>query len=218
MSIEEAYTKILACKMWALFGPYALRHGYSVVNDYDCSGYGKKDAIQDVLIGSEVCGLSRLSTSSYFSHNSAEPSYLTVSSLACRHFKPPLFTPFFLSQGQYDLSFVAAGDKLLDFGGHSIVQADVIKVLPAGNKAQTGKRGGKSGGKKKYLHSGLEDTVDMKTVEEKGQKKQNRRDQRDRATQGKVRRRIAPALGMTMEQAESVPGVGGLGISKPAWQ
>ena len=54
MRIEEAYTKILACKMWALFGPYALRHGYSVINDYDCSGYGKKDAIEDVLIGSEV--------------------------------------------------------------------------------------------------------------------------------------------------------------------
>ena len=54
MSIEEAYTKILACKMWALFGPYALRHGYPVINNYDCSGYGKKDAIEDVLIGSEV--------------------------------------------------------------------------------------------------------------------------------------------------------------------
>lgn len=56
MSIEEAYTQILACKMWALFGPYATRHGYSVVNNYDCSGYSKKDAIQNVLVGTLVGG------------------------------------------------------------------------------------------------------------------------------------------------------------------
>jgi hypothetical protein len=62
MSIEEAYTQILACKMWALFGHYATRHGYSVINDYDCSGYSKKDAIQNVLVGTEVGGKIAVST------------------------------------------------------------------------------------------------------------------------------------------------------------
>ena len=65
MSIEEAYTHILACKMWALFGPYATRHGYSIINNYDCSGYSRKDAIQNVLVGTEVGGNIVVSTCPY---------------------------------------------------------------------------------------------------------------------------------------------------------
>lgn len=118
------------------------------------------------------------------------------------------------------MSYVPAGEKLLDFGGHSIAGADVIAVSPARDKNQTSKRrGGKLGGKRKNLDGGSEGAVDTTAAEEKALKKQNKREQRDRAIQeGKARRRAVPAFGMTMEQADSVPGVGGLGISKPAWQ
>ena len=86
--------------------------------------------------------------------------------------------------------------------------------MPAETKTATNKqKGGKVGGKKKNQDGELGGITDMKTTEEKAVKKQNKREQRDRA-----RRRAVPAFGMTMEQADSVPGVGGLGISKPAWQ
>ena len=75
------------------------------------------------------------------------------------------------------------------------------------------------GGKRKNLDGGVDGAADMTTAEEKVLKKQNKREMRDRAIQeGKAHRRAVPAFGMTMEQADSVPGVGGLGISKPAWQ
>lgn len=114
------------------------------------------------------------------------------------------------------------GEKLLDFGGYSIVEAEVKKTPPV--KAQSPKNkkqgGGKAGGKKKNLNGGVEGTADMKDKvgEAQMQKKQNRKEQRERVALAKARKRAAPALGMTMEQADAVPGVGGLGIGKPAWQ
>lgn len=91
---------------------------------------------------------------------------------------------------------------------------------PDGDNNQTNKRrGGKLGGKRKNFDGGVEGAEDVTSGEEKVLKKQNKREMRDRAIQeGKARRRAVPAFGMTMEQADSVPGVGGLGISKPAWQ
>lgn len=37
MSKDEAYTHPLACRMWALFGTHAAKHGYKVWHNYDCS-------------------------------------------------------------------------------------------------------------------------------------------------------------------------------------
>lgn len=37
MSKDEAYTHPLACRMWALFGKHAAKHGYKVWRNYDCS-------------------------------------------------------------------------------------------------------------------------------------------------------------------------------------
>lgn len=114
------------------------------------------------------------------------------------------------------------GEKLLDFGGHSIVEAEVKKAPPKKAQSQKNKKqgGGKAGGRKKNLNGGVEGTADMKDVAggAQMQKKQNKREQRERVALAKARKRAAPALGMTMEQADAVPGVGGLGVDKPAWQ
>ena len=57
MSKETAYTRPLTCKMWALFGTYAEKHGYRIKNGYNCTEYSKKDAIQNILIGPQVIKL-----------------------------------------------------------------------------------------------------------------------------------------------------------------
>ena len=54
MTKQTAYTVPLTCKMWMLFGMYASKHGYGIINEHDCSGFTKKDAISDVTIGSAV--------------------------------------------------------------------------------------------------------------------------------------------------------------------
>lgn len=37
MTKEDAYTKELTCRMWALFGEFASKHGYKPYNNFDCS-------------------------------------------------------------------------------------------------------------------------------------------------------------------------------------
>ena len=41
MTKEEAYIPEIACRMWALFGHYASKHGYKPWANYDCTGYPK---------------------------------------------------------------------------------------------------------------------------------------------------------------------------------
>lgn len=50
----EAYRKPLVCRMWLLFGGYAVKHGYDVYNGYNCSDYSKADAIKRIPIGPRV--------------------------------------------------------------------------------------------------------------------------------------------------------------------
>ncbi len=39
MTKEDAYTKELTCRMWALFGEFAAKHGYKPYNGHDCSAF-----------------------------------------------------------------------------------------------------------------------------------------------------------------------------------
>ena len=62
------------------------------------------------------------------------------------------------------------------------------------------------------------------------EKKKKKRDARNKSlmnfniegkqlrNKGEMSISLKPPMGMTLEEAESVPGVGGLGKTKPAWQ
>lgn len=48
MTKDIAYVPEIACRMWALFGQFASKHGYGPWAGYNCTGYGK---IPDISVG-----------------------------------------------------------------------------------------------------------------------------------------------------------------------
>lgn len=193
MTKDLAYTRPLVCRMWALLGPYVQKHNYSVWRDMDCSvGPGEEPfpPIQDVNVG---------------------------------------------PRGEYNHQWVKPGKPLLDFGGH-----DDFKRKPASEAAVkapdsevTAQRGGKQGGGK-----GLQAGAGGKRMGGRGviravpNKGHGLRVMGDGA-KGAEQKASSPtdvksesvasvgsganSMGMSMEEARNIPGVGKVGETKPAW-
>lgn len=192
MTKELAYTRPLACRMWNLFGAYIERFNYTVWGGYNCSGV---PPIKNVNVG---------------------------------------------ARGEYDNLWVKSGQPLLDFGGHD----EFDKIY--NGKRGSGKEGRQSGIQTQIGDQPRPNSqgIGQGRGKVRGQVGHGQKRERDRLGNNRVRTRdvadqgqqralpqrpiisadryehlpISSATsGMSLDQAMTVPGVGGVGADKPAW-
>ena len=125
--------------------------------------------------------------------------------------------PSWCVQGQYDKSYVPAGEKLVDYGGHdepSLMTADQT-IADLNKKIE--KRGRRDAKKKAAADVA---TATAKSMEQKTAEQKAKATSHINSGSGTGVGYTSPRLplGMTLEEAENVPGVGGLGTTKPAWR
>ena len=105
MSKMEAYTIPLVCRMWALFGKYAVKHGYGVYNNIDCSVLAPGTDANPIAKGQGGAVV-------------AVPG----GNSSTNNVYPPIPRVNVGGQGEYDRKWVKTGQFLLDFGGHPTAQ------------------------------------------------------------------------------------------------
>jgi hypothetical protein len=125
MTKEEAYTAPLACRMWALFGAHAAKHGYKMWRDMDCSQLAAGTSAGAIKQGEGGALV-------------AVPAGASGSGNAY----PPIPRVNVGGQGEYDRKWVQPGQPLLDFGGHPTAQPAGV---PPGAQGTRGPAGGGSG-------------------------------------------------------------------------